>query len=130
MRLLLDTDIVIDMLRGYPPAMVWFRERPDDITLAISGFSAFELIAGCRNQVELTRMGQLISAFEVIWLTPNECSEALNRFRRERLRHGARMVDTLVAQTALSTALPLHTFNSKHFRFIQELEINEPYRRL
>lgn len=38
MRLLLDTDIVIDMLRGYPPAMVWFHERPDDITLAISGF--------------------------------------------------------------------------------------------
>lgn len=130
MRLLLDTDIVIDMLRRYTPAMDWFRGRADDVTLAISGFSEFELVTGCRDQIELDRLGKLLAGFDVLWLNPSECVIALDRYRRDRLRHGARMIDTLVAQTALTFDVPLHTFNVRHYRYIPDIRVIAPYSRL
>jgi len=49
--ILLDTDIMIDLLRNYPPAVVWLRSLGDE-EIALPGFVVMELIQGCRNKAE------------------------------------------------------------------------------
>ena len=46
--LLLDTDIIIDIFRNFIPAVNWLKNINDDI--AITGYTAMELIQGCENK--------------------------------------------------------------------------------
>ncbi len=50
--ILLDSDVLIDLLRKYPPAMAWFDALGEDEELAVSGYVVMELIQGCRNKAE------------------------------------------------------------------------------
>jgi len=52
--ILLDTDVVVDCLRGLPAADVWLRESADQM-FAIPGIVAMELIVGCRDKADLQR---------------------------------------------------------------------------
>lgn len=49
--LLLDTDVMIDVLRGYDPALEWLRSLADEM-IGLPGFVAMELLQGCRNRQE------------------------------------------------------------------------------
>ena len=48
---LLDTDVLIDCLRGVPPARIWIESAPTE-AFGIPGIVAMELLVGCRNQME------------------------------------------------------------------------------
>ena len=54
--LLLDSDVVIDLLREYPPALTWFDTLAADEILYLPGYVVMELIQGCRNKMEQTRL--------------------------------------------------------------------------
>ncbi len=54
--ILLDSDVLIDLLRKYPPAMAWFDALQEDEELMVSGYVVMELIQGCRNKVEQDRV--------------------------------------------------------------------------
>jgi len=45
----LDSDVVIDILRQFSPAMEWFDSLNDEEELVLSGFVVMELIQGCKN---------------------------------------------------------------------------------
>ena len=49
--ILVDTDIMIDLLRGYPPAVQWLTSLEDE-QIVLPGFVAMELMQGCRNKIE------------------------------------------------------------------------------
>jgi predicted nucleic acid-binding protein len=53
--ILLDSDVLIDLLRKYPPAMAWFDTLQEDEELMVSGYVFMELIQGCRNKVARQR---------------------------------------------------------------------------
>ena len=46
--LLLDTDVMIDVLRGHPPAVAWLGTVRTEV-IALPGYVAMELIQGCRD---------------------------------------------------------------------------------
>jgi predicted nucleic acid-binding protein len=50
--ILLDSDVLIDLLRKYPPAAAWFNALHGDEELMVSGYVVMELIQGCRNKAE------------------------------------------------------------------------------
>ncbi|MDZ7261595.1 MAG: hypothetical protein ONB05_05755 [candidate division KSB1 bacterium] len=50
--ILLDSDVMIDLLRQYPPAMKWFNSLDDEEEIVLSGYVVMELIQGCRNKTE------------------------------------------------------------------------------
>ena len=50
--ILLDSDVMIDLLRQYPAAISWFDTLNDDETLLLPGYVVMELIQGCELQVE------------------------------------------------------------------------------
>lgn len=127
--ILIDSDIVVDFVRGSEASHRWLESIGRDESLAVSGFSAMELVQGCRTTQELRRVQAILSRYSLLWPTPEECDLAFELFARYRLSHGAGLLDTLIAQTAISRGLVLHTFNRRHFVFLPELEIVSPYTR-
>ena len=120
---------MIDLLRGYPPAIAWLETLDEEEEIALPGFVAMELIQGCRNKAEQERLQRTVAPYGVMWPTPDDCDRALELFLQYRLSHGAGLLDVLIAQTASSLGVPLYTFNQKHYQFLSELQTVQPYPR-
>lgn len=125
--ILLDSDVLIDLLRKYPPAMAWFDALPDDEEVMVSGFVVMELIQGCRNKAEQERVQRQLAAYGVAWLSPGDCDQALDIFAAYRLSHNAGLLDVLIGQTAVAVDAPLHTFNQRHYSYIPGMQTIQPY---
>ena len=54
--ILLDSDVMINLFREYPPAKMWFDSINDSETMALSGFVVMELIQGCENKLQLKKL--------------------------------------------------------------------------
>jgi len=125
--ILLDSDIMIDLFREYPPAKIWFDSIDDSETMALSGFVVMELIQGCKNKLQLQKLQRNLASYETVWLEPDDCEQALDVFAKYYLSHGAGLIDVLVGMTAVSLGVPLYTFNEKHYKFIHGLKTVQPY---
>ena len=88
---LLDTDILIDLLRGLPQAGTWLVTLPDAPTLP--GLVVLELIQGCRNLQEARRVERLAAVFTIYWPAVADCERALTSFARLRLAAGVGLLD-------------------------------------
>jgi tRNA(fMet)-specific endonuclease VapC len=127
--LLLDTDVMIDLMRNYQPATAWLDELGME-ALALPGVVAMELIQGCRDKTEQRRVEVVLQSYPIYWPPPSECADLYETFARYRLSHGVEILDTLIAATAVGLNAPLATFNGKHYRVFPQLQFFEPYRRL
>jgi predicted nucleic acid-binding protein len=125
--ILLDSDVMIDLLRQYPPAIKWFNTLDDDEELLLPGYVVMELIQGCRNKIEQERLQRELATFGVIWPAPADCDEALDIFTEYHLSHNAGLLDVLIGQIAVALRVPLYTFNQKHYHFIPRLQTIQPY---
>jgi predicted nucleic acid-binding protein len=126
--IILDSDVMIDVLRQYPPAITWL-ETLEDEEIILPGFVVMELLQGCNNKAEQEKMENILAAFEVIWPSADTCDEALGVFASYHLSHNIGLLDALIGQTAVALELPLHTFNRKHYAVIRQLATTEPYNR-
>ena len=123
--LLLDTDVMVDLLREYPPALEWVTARGEPITLP--GYVVMELIQGCKNKGEQERLERTLSVYAIAWLSPPVCDEALSIFARYHLSHSIGIFDALIGQLAVSLNAALYTFNQKHYAAIPNLKTVQPY---
>jgi predicted nucleic acid-binding protein len=123
---LLDSDIVIDILRGFPPAVAWLGALGDE-EIALPGFVAMELIQGCQNKVEQRRVETLLTTYEILWPSPDICDQALLLYSHYHLSHRLGLLDALIGQISVSLNVPLHTFNQKHYAVISGLRTVQPY---
>ena len=64
--LLLDSDVVIDVLRGYLPAIRWLQSLAADEELGLSGFAMLELIEGCENKQAMQRLQRHVRHYRAI----------------------------------------------------------------
>lgn len=120
--MLVDTDVLIWHLRGYPQA----TRRLDELgALTLSAVSYFEVLQGMRNKAELVavkkmlerRSATLLPVTEAITLRAIELMETIT------LSHGLQMGDALIAATALDHGLPVLTANLKHFSAVNGLRV-------
>ncbi|MCS6909268.1 MAG: hypothetical protein NZM11_01680 [Anaerolineales bacterium] len=61
---LLDTDVLIDCLRGTPAARSWLSSNAAQ-SFQVPGIAAMELLMGCNNQADLERIQQFLSTFSI-----------------------------------------------------------------
>ncbi len=127
--ILMDSDVMIDLLRQYPAAVEWFDTLEDEEEIILPGYVVMELIQGCRNKAEQERLQRELAIYGVVWLAPDDCDSALQVFVQYHLSHSAGLLDVLIGQTAVALGIPLCTFNHKHYRFIPELQTIQPYER-
>jgi predicted nucleic acid-binding protein len=124
--ILLDTDVLIDLLRGYPPALEWAESLAQQKPVT-TGFSALEILDGCSGRKQTDEMLDFLAQFEIVWPKERDYHRCLADFAIARLRSKIGIIDVLIGETAVGLGLPLHTFNLKHFSEIPGLRIVEPY---
>ncbi len=129
MTFCLDTDVMVDCLRGHPQARVWMQGAIRESFL-VPGIVAMELLAGCVNQQELKRTQDFLKTFRVVWPEAKEFARAYDLLAQYRLSSGLNIPDCLVAAMALEQSLALFSFNLKHYRAVDQLDVREPYQRL
>jgi predicted nucleic acid-binding protein len=124
--ILLDTDVMVDILRGYEPAKEWLASVPE---IGIPGLAAMELIQGCQNAREQKQLEKTLSAYPLFWPDEGDCNRALLSFSSHHLSDNIGMLDALIAETAIGVHAELATFNVKHYRVLKGLQSAQPYKR-
>jgi predicted nucleic acid-binding protein len=99
MAYLIDSDIMVDFTRGNAEAADYLDSLADDCLL--SAVTALELIAGARNQREVSDLDILISAYEQIPPTDGITRRAYYLMKAHAKSAGLRTLDALIAATAL-----------------------------
>jgi hypothetical protein len=127
--MILDTDVLVDVMRSYTPAVQWL-ENLNDESIGVAGFAVMELIQGCRNQADQRRVLRFVDDYDIHWLDAEGCDQALTLFATYHLSHNLGLIDALIAQTALVLDLPLATFNQKHYAAVPRLRTLQPYQRI
>jgi predicted nucleic acid-binding protein len=124
MSVLVDTDVLIWHLRGYPQATQRLDQLP---RLILSSVSYFELLQGMRNKDELLALKKMLALrqAEILPLTPEITSRAGALLEALSLSHGLGMGDALIAATALEHSHAVLTANIKHFRAVEALQTEE-----
>lgn len=126
MTRLVDTDILIDHLRGRPEALAFLTEclaRGDRLVCSV--ITHAELLAGMRREEE-PDVRALLGCFEAIPVD-REIAEEGGRYRREWGRsHGVLLPDALIAATARIRGAVLHTGNVKHYPMV-DVRVDRPY---
>lgn len=125
--ILLDTDILIDVQRGFAPAVEWLAglsELP-----AVPGMVVMELIQGANNAGQVRQALKLVSPFLIVWPTEADSNRALSDFAVYRLSHGLGLLDALIAACAIGHSATLYSINMKHYRTVPGLHVEAPYRR-
>jgi predicted nucleic acid-binding protein len=122
---LIDTDILIDYLRGHPDAVDFLDSNLAEASVSI--ISVAELYQGVRNGKEQAKLGKMLFALSSLPATA-EIAELGGLFSRDhRPAHGCGLADCLVAATAHLHGLTLATLNDKHFPMLPNVQI--PYQK-
>lgn len=126
--LLIDTDVLIEVLRGSASAAAWLESLQSD-SFGIPGVAAMELIRGCRNQTELRQVRKFLSSFRVLWPEAQEFAFSYDLLVSLSLSSAIGIPDCLIAAMALNRKMRLYTFNVKHFQAVPGLNPVQPYSR-
>jgi predicted nucleic acid-binding protein len=118
-HILVDTDIMVDFLRGYPKAVALVRMQSTRIILP--SIVAAELYAGVKGDEELSTLDDLIALFRIIPVS-REIARAGGLYRRDYGRsHGVGLADAIVAATADVEDADLKTLNTRHYPMFKSL---------
>ena len=120
--MLVDTDVLIWHLRGYPQA----TRRLDELgALTLSAISYLEVLQGMRNKAELAAVQKMLKhrAATLLPVTEPITLRAIALMESITWSHGLQMGDALIAATALENGLPVLTANVKHFGAVDGLTV-------
>ena len=117
--ILLDTDVLVDFLRGHSKAVDFVNAQSDRIIL--SSIVVAELFAGVRGDAEQVVLEDFISLFRVIPVDA-EIAKTGGLYKRDYARsHGVGLADAILAATAESENAELKTLNTKHYPMFKGL---------
>ena len=122
-RLLIDTDILIDVANDISTAIHRLQLEATNSSLAISAVTQMELIVGCRNKTELQHLEKFLRRYDLIAVNESTSLKAVELVTNYRLSHGLLIPDALIAATAITLSMPLLSKNQKDYRFIPELNL-------
>ena len=118
--LLVDTDVLIDFLRGYNKAISFIKKFSSQIIL--SPIVVAELFAGAKGTNELAILDNFVSHFRVIPIT-SEIARVGGLYKRDFGKsHGVGLADAILAATAEKEKAELKTLNVKHYPMISGLK--------
>ena len=107
MRLLLDTNVLIDVLKGEATARDWLEQQQQP---AVSVITWIEVLVGCRT-TESQVVEAWLDCFARLPLDRDIARESV----QARQRHGLKVPDAIILATARCHGLTLATRNSKDF---------------
>ena len=124
---LLDTDILIDIQRGHPPALSWFTNLTE--LPSVPGFVVMELVQDTQNSQQVRKALKQVAPLPIVWPTESDCNRALSHFTAYRLSHSLGLIDALITACAVGLSATLCTFNVKRYKVMPGLSMEQPYTR-
>lgn len=124
--LVIDTDILIDHLRGLILAKEYLKQKRDaKDKLMISVVTEAEIFAGKKMEEssEAKKTELLLELFEIIGVDSQIAREA-GKLRRS---FDCKLPDAIIAATAILHRAKLVTRNKGHFEMIPDIDIIVPY---
>jgi predicted nucleic acid-binding protein len=113
---LLDTDVLIAYLRGYPQTVSLLKAfAKEEATFSISAVTVIEIEAGIRDK-ERERTYELLDILEVLLLDKRVAQLAgslLRKYRSKGISLG--LADVIIGATAVAEDLILITYNPRHY---------------
>jgi predicted nucleic acid-binding protein len=62
---LVDTDVLVDCLRGTVRAQGWLKQQAQEL-FTVPAVAAMELVTGCRDRGDLDWIQRFLATFEVV----------------------------------------------------------------
>ena len=122
---LVDTNILIDHLRGVSKATTFLRQARGAGTLWISAVTVAEVYVGQRTRQakQAAKVSRLLNLFRIAYV-----DGVVAKLGGEIARDcGTALPDALIAATAVRKGLVLATRNISHFQHIPDLDVRAPY---
>jgi len=124
MDALLDTTVVIHLLRRYQSALSWFNTTQ---VYGITAITWLEVMEGTTGKAHQTQSKSILAQFEMQYLGAADQQWAMEQFEQFQFSHHIGMNDCLIASVAHRLGLPLYTHNLKDMTpMIGELAV-KPY---
>jgi len=127
--LCLDTDVLIDFLRGKNEVVDVIQEIEKEFVLATTTVNLFELYFGAyktgkeKNVEAVNELAERIEVLELNKKSAELAGKIMAELEKKGLEIGIR--DTMIAGTVLESGSILYTRNVKHFRKIKEIKLFE-----
>ena len=118
-RNLLDTDIIIDYLRGSASAVKYVEGLSEDLLL--SAVTVAELWSGVKGEEEERTLDHFLLAFKIIPIDGNIAKRGGILRREYKPGHGTGLADALIAATAEQEEARLVTFNVRHYPMLGDV---------
>lgn len=110
---LLDTSIVIDVLRNHPPAITWLNTTLEN--LGVTWYTWLETIEGSPNKQKQQTAANILNRFTLEPITDQDAQWATQQLINLNLKYNIDKIDCLIAATSYRLQIPTYTRNLKHF---------------
>ena len=124
-RYLLDTDVLIEYLRGRSQAAEFLEAIEGELML--SAITVAELFSGVHGSEEMDALDQFMLAFQVVPIDDRPARQGGLIRQQYHPSHGIGLADAIIAATALDREAQLLTFNRRHYPMLQDAR--QPYAR-
>ena len=125
---LIDTDVLVDFLRGVPQAVKFMEKLFSGAECYLSPITVAELYVGVREGNERVILDQFIQEFQIANLDA-AIAQAGGLYRRDYGKsHGVGLADAILAATTKTLNLKLVTLNKKHYPMLKDVHV--PYRKV
>lgn len=122
---LIDTTVVVDLLRGYPIADNWLKPRYGK--LGIAAITWLEVVRGAERKSEQRRCIDVMQRFPIIYPNQTDFEWSMRQFATYYPSHKSDINDCLIASIAYRLNVPLFTHNLKHIRPVLGDLAQSPY---
>jgi predicted nucleic acid-binding protein len=112
-RILLDTDVLINFLRGQEKTRDYLGSVLEEADLCCSAIAVAEIHAGMKEH-ERTKTTELLDSLTIIDVT-REIAEKAGVYKRTIRSQGLELDDCIIAATAFIKHAMLATGNVKHY---------------
>jgi predicted nucleic acid-binding protein len=124
MDAMVDTTVVIHLLRRYQPALAWLNNAQ---VYGLTTTTWMEVMQGTTSKANQATTRTILSQFEMLYLTAADQRWAMEQLEHFQFSHHIGMNDCQIAAVAYRLQVPLYTHNLNDIRpMLGELAI-QPY---
>lgn len=125
---IMDTDVIVDVLRGHAPALVWLEHQREQV-VGVPVIVRMEVMQGAKSRRDEAAIARRLDEFTCLHLQTGDSEVAESCFRQFHLSHNLGILDCLISAIAVRQGVPFYTFNAKHFSIVPKLDARFPYDR-
>jgi predicted nucleic acid-binding protein len=120
--ILLDTNIIVELLKNNPQAIAAFQRIGAGNT-AVSAVTVMELYFGALDKRELIKIKKHLQLLRIIHVSSEISEKTMVLIEQYAKSHALHIADAFIAATAIHCQCELLTYNTKDFKFIEKINL-------